>query len=240
MSMDIIATGPSPLTMSSREIAELCDKRHDHVMRDIKKMLDDLGEDAPSFGGVYSGGNGEDRPCFNPPKDLTLTLVAGYNVILRKRIIDRWMELEGQTRLPDLSDPAVLIQLLTEHASKRIEAEQRAAKAEEAADRMRDDVAALDRISRADGSLSITEAAKALQMRPKDLFQFLQRHGWIYKRSGSSTWLGYSDKASAALPEHKVTTVLRNDGSEKVTEQVRVTPKGMAKLAKTIHPARLI
>lgn len=29
--------------MSSREIAELCEKRHKHVIRDICKMLDNLG-----------------------------------------------------------------------------------------------------------------------------------------------------------------------------------------------------
>lgn len=82
------------LSMSSREIAELCEKRHDHVMRDIKKMLGGLGEAAPKFGGSYLGSDGTQRPCFNLPKDLTLTLVAGYNVVLRKRIIDRWLELE--------------------------------------------------------------------------------------------------------------------------------------------------
>ena len=29
-------------TMSTKEIAELTDKRHDHVLRDAKKMLQDL------------------------------------------------------------------------------------------------------------------------------------------------------------------------------------------------------
>jgi hypothetical protein len=37
-------------------------------------------------------------------------------------------------------------------------------------------------VTKADGSLSITEAAKALAMRPKDLFQWLAHNGWIYKR----------------------------------------------------------
>jgi anti-repressor protein len=93
---------------------------------------------------------------------------------------------------------------------------------------------ALDRIATADGSLNVTEAAKALQVRPKVLFDYLKAHGWIYKRPGSSTWLGYQTHTSGGDLEHKVTTVLRGDGSEKIAEQVRVTPKGLSKLAKLI------
>ena len=106
---------------------------------------------------------------------------------------------------------------------------------------MKEDVAALDRIAKADGSLNITEAAKNLGIRPKDLFDWLSHNGWIYKRPGSSAWLGYQPKCNQGLLEHKSTTVLRADGSEKISEQVRVTAKGLTILAKLIQPtARLI
>lgn len=47
--------------------------------------------------------------CFNLPKDLTLTLVAGYSVPLRHRIVTRLQELEAQVAgpaLPNFADPA--------------------------------------------------------------------------------------------------------------------------------------
>lgn len=95
---------------------------------------------------------------------------------------------------------------------------------------------ALDRLATADGSFSGTEAAKALQIRPKEFFGYLQQHGWIYKRAGAQSYLGYQNRVQAGDLEHKVTTVLRGDGSEKVVEQVRITPKGLAKLAKAMPP----
>ena len=79
--------------MSSLEIAELTGKRHDHVMFDIRKMLEELGNLTPDFSGVRKV-RGKEYECFNLPKRETLILVSGYSTELRAKIIDRWQLLE--------------------------------------------------------------------------------------------------------------------------------------------------
>lgn len=249
-----------PLTMSSREIADLCGKKHQHVLRDIRayvgavlqvergmdvRSLDWSGaEGVKVFGQTPIGGvsctwevneqNGQRYPVYHLDKSATLTVVSGYNVVLRKRIIDRWLELEGQGVPAMLTGPQLMAAALIEaNATMQAQAKQIEA--------MSEDVAAHERLTKAEGSLNVTEAAKNLGIRPKDLFDWLSHNGWIYKRPGSSSWLGYQPKCNQGLMEHKSTTITRADGSEKITEQVRITPKGLSVLAKLIFPtARLI
>lgn len=97
-------------------------------------------------------------------------------------------------------------------------------------------VEALERLTRADGSLCITNAAKDLQVRPKDLFAWLQAHRWIYRRTGGG-WVAYQTRLQQGVLEHKVTTVERTDGSSKTVEQVRITAKGLAHLAEALGRA---
>lgn len=82
------------LKMSSREIASFAGKRHDHVMRDIKKMFAELSIHAPHFWGTYKTSNGNEYGCFNLPKREKLILISGYSAKVRALIIDRWIELE--------------------------------------------------------------------------------------------------------------------------------------------------
>ncbi len=127
----------------------------------------------------------------------------------------------------DITNPVHLLQAIEVQSKKNLELQN---KVEE----MTPTIEAFDRIATADGSMCLTDAAKALQMRPKDLFAKLQSEKWIYKRLGSSNWLGYQDKVQSGYLEHKVTEVSRTDGSTKITEQVRVTSKGLTKLSKLI------
>ena len=128
-----------------------------------------------------------------------------------------------------LNDPSAMRGLLLSYTEKVLALEEKNKE-------LTADSEALNRIAKADGSLCITDAAKTLQIRPKNLFTWLQRHGWIYKRIGCAHYCAYQDKLNKGLMEHKSTTVLRSDGTEKVTPQARVTPEGLEKLAKLLPP----
>ena len=90
---------------------------------------------------------------------------------------------------------------------------------------------ALDRIATASGCMNLTSAAKHLQVSPRALIAWLSSNGWIYKRSPTKSWLAYQDKLDSGNLKHKVVTVLRADGSDRVCEQVLVTARGLAVLA---------
>jgi phage regulator Rha-like protein len=49
-------------TMSSLEIAELTEKDHFHVMRDIKEILDEAGIGASKFGCSYLSSQNKELP----------------------------------------------------------------------------------------------------------------------------------------------------------------------------------
>lgn len=83
---------------------------------------------------------------------------------------------------------------------------------------------ALQRIADAEGSLNLTEVAKALHVKRKDLIGWLGVHGWIYRRKGSGNWLGYASKEKAGYLTHKVNIERMPDGEDRVHEQVRITP----------------
>lgn len=184
--------------MSSLEIAELTGKEHRGVLRDIRNLLSELhGE-----GGMHSfehthtnPQNGQIYPIFNLPKRESLILVSGYNVQMRARIIDRWQGLEAKVGAGGTAIPSTLpeaLRLAADLAEQKAHIEARLALAAPKAE-------ALDRIADADGTMNPTVAAKALQVQPKRLFDFLREHHWIYRRPGGSGNVAYQDKIQAGF-----------------------------------------
>ncbi len=229
---------------NSRDVAAFFGKEHRSVLNSIDNLISqeaDLGLHNFMQTPYVEPSNGQTYRSFDMDRDGFTLLAMGFTgtkaLKWKLRYIEAFNALEAECRrvaqggtAVDLNDPSQLRGLLLNYSEK-------AEKLERRVQELLPEAAALERISKADGSLNITEAAKALQVRPKDLFDYLSQNGWTYKRTGSSNWLGYQSKTMAGLLEHKVTTVLRSDGSEKVTEQVRVTPKGLTKLSALIQPA---
>ena len=90
-------------TMSSREIAEITGKRHDHVMRDCKKLDKVYNRiDQPKLGVAnYNDSQGKKRPMFILSKIQVMDLMTGYSLELRIKVNRRWEELENnQIALP--------------------------------------------------------------------------------------------------------------------------------------------
>ena len=103
---DIAVISNNNLTMSSREIARLCEKQHGHVCRDIENLNQTYEEMGLSkIGEGYfthpSTGNQQHRE-FILTREQCVDLITGYRADVRIRINRRWQELESQqaVRLP--------------------------------------------------------------------------------------------------------------------------------------------
>lgn len=118
-----------PLTMTSREIAELTGKVHAHVMRDIRTMMDALQQN-PNLDSVcktttYAGSNGQSYDQYELDKDTCLTLLLGYDAVARMKVVKRWQELEAaqQPSSPAELSRLEILQIAVEAEKARIEAE---------------------------------------------------------------------------------------------------------------------
>ncbi len=169
---------------------------------------------------------------FRLDKEHSLTLVSGYNVKLRKRIIDRWMELEQRPAAPAI--PRTLPEALRLAADLAEQNNRLQVVVSEQAPK----VEALARIAEAGGSMCLTDAAKHLGVQRCRLIEWMRENRWIYRREGSMRLLAYQPRMTAGLLDHKVSIIGReDDGGDRLASQVRVTAKGLALLAQKLNGA---
>ena len=140
----------------------------------------------------------------------------------------------AELNLPNFADPVAAARAWADEVEQKRIAKQEVIALQSKVEETKPVVEAYSRIAIADGSLNMTEAAKTLQVRPIDLRRWLHANRWIYRRNGSKNWLGYQDRIQSGLIEHKINTYEKDDGSQGISEQARITPKGLTVLAKAL------
>ena len=206
--------------MTSREIAELTGKEHGHVMRDIRVLAEQLGDD---FGGAIQNWihpqNGQTYEQYELDKDTTLCLVAGYSAVVRMKIIKRWQELEQAQ--PAYYIPQTYTEALRLAADLAEQVQVQAAQIEA----QRPAVEFLGRYVEAKSAKSLREAAKVLGIKERVFIAKLLDDGILY-RQASGNLLPMAEYQHRGFFEVKT-----GESGGHAYVQTRFTPSGIAWIA---------
>ena len=210
---NLITTG-NTLTMSSREIADLVDARHNDVVATIERLFSkDLLRSSRITRREATGG----RPIevYDLCERDTHLVVAGYSDEHRARVIDRWQELESKQAPALPSSFAEALRLAADQAER---IEQQAAQLAIAAPK----VEFVDRYVENTGTMTFRQVAKLLKANERHLRQLLINGHVMYRLNGVMT--PYQNHIDAGRFEVKTGTSERNNHA---FAQARFTPKGV-------------
>jgi phage antirepressor YoqD-like protein len=192
-------------------------------------MLDVLKKDASIFGGIYKDSYGREKPCFNLDRELTMTLVSGYDIPLRHRVVTRLAELEAQQapKLPAIPQTFAQALMLAAQQAQEIEAQQALIEQQKPA------VEFLGRYVEAKSSKGIREVAKVLGIPERKFIARLEEDGILFRQG--SNLLPYAQHQHAGYFEVKT-----GESSGHAYHQTRFTPAGVAWIARrmTLQPGR--
>jgi phage antirepressor YoqD-like protein len=222
--MDLIRTNQAP-TMTSREMADLVEKRHDSVKRTIEALAARGAIGAPHSVEYLDSLN---RPAheYKVGKRDSYVIVAQLSPEFTARLVDRWQELEAGAlaALPNFSDPVAAARAWADAKEREqvalVQIEQQQAQIEQA----RPAVEFVDRFVEAKSSKCLSDVAKLLGWKPQAFIAKLNADTVIFKRGGN--WLPFQAHIDAGR-----FSVKAGEASGHAFQQTRVEPAGIAWLA---------
>ena len=214
-------------TMSSREIAQLCQKPHDNVLKLIRSLIDGGIVKSTTPHQYMHPQNGQWYTEFLSDKRDSLVVVARLSPEFTAAVIDRWQELEAQNNtpaLPNFADPVQAARAWADAMELQQKAIAQVAQLQPKAD-------ALDAITHAKGNSNIRDAAKALGAKQSDFISWCLKHGWLY-RDDCERLKAYANRIQQGFMAQKSVLYRGSDSTERATMQPMFTPKGLTHLAK--------
>jgi len=238
--MNIVTLSSDQPVTTSLVIAQETQNDHASIIKLVRNYMADLQEfGLLDFKSESSGGRPTEYAVLNEQQSTLLLTYMRNNEVVRefkKRLVKEFWAMSQKIRQQS-QNPANLSRLqLLEMA---MQAEQERMLLENKVEELSPKADALDRIAtHSDGSFCVRDAAKTLQIQEKKFRQLLFAEKWLYRRPMGSELLAYSDKLQSGLMEHKITKVDKDDGSERIFTQARITAKGLAKLSKMLAANR--
>lgn len=182
-----IVTIDGEFGMTSLRIAEKTGKLHYNVMRDIKKMLNDLEIDALRFGGIYKDAYNRDAPMYILPERETMILASGYDINLRAKIIDELAELKKQaveSTLPDFNNRALMARVWADEVEQKEAALLEIKKKDISISRKDDLIMTASKMNREVGEITVSELSKSLSIKDfgtNTCYAWLRDKGYLMK-----------------------------------------------------------
>ena len=227
------------LTIDSKEVAEMVDKRHDHLIRDIKNYISFLEiANEPKIGVVeffiestYKDSKGEDRPCYQVTKKgcefIAHKLTGQKGAIFTATYINKFHQMESALIYRDsymVDDPIERAKVwiaeqeekkilqLTNQSQKQIIGE------------LKPKADYTDRILKNKGLVTITQIAKDYGMSGNRMNELLHSLGVQYKQSDQ--WLLYRKYHGLGYTHSQTIDIVRADGRPDVKMNTKWTQKG--------------
>ncbi|PKF31001.1 Rha family transcriptional regulator [Macrococcoides caseolyticum] len=212
--------------VSSRIVAEELGRQHQHVKRDLDKVLMSPNVDALIFKSDYKDSRGRTQSEYLLTKDgfiLYMFNIQGHNDF-KMAYINRFNEMEKalQNRLPGTYKEALLQLVEQVEENEKLQLENTMQKQQ--IGELKPKANYVDTILKSTSLVTIGQIAKDYGMSAQEMNKLLQRFKIQYKQSGQ--WLLYSNHHAKGYTHSETTEITHKDGSVSVRMHTKWTQKG--------------
>ncbi|HBH0239030.1 TPA: phage antirepressor KilAC domain-containing protein [Clostridioides difficile] len=230
--------------VESREVAELIEKKHDNLLRDIrgyKKILEDssnLKSQDFFIESTYINTQNKIQPCYLLTKkgcDMVANKMTGEKGIIFTAIyVTKFEEMERelkeqQPKLPTTYKEALQQLLIEVEEKEQLQLENQ--EKDKVIQLQQPKVLFADAVSTSNNSILVGELAKLIKQNGVDigqnrLFAWMRENGYLIKRKGEDYNIPTQKSMNLRIMEVKKRVINNPDGSTKVTRTVKITGKG--------------
>ncbi|MEA4805134.1 phage regulatory protein/antirepressor Ant [Acetobacterium wieringae] len=230
------------LTVSSREVAERFEKRHDHVLRDVEALLDQnpkLGADY-FIESSYKAGTGKPYKQYELTRDGFSLLAMGFTgakaLEWKLKFIEAFNKMEESIKSAAIPEGKYLLALAVLESNKVIEEQDRQIK------ELIPKAVFADSVAASTTTILIGELAKILKQNgvatgQNRLFEWMRQNGYLINRKGTDYSMPTQRSMEMGLFEIKETSVSHSDGHITVSKTPKVTGKGQIYFINKLKPA---